>query len=279
MNKLKLSVFTTLTMLAFASNSLLCRMAMKETTISSASYTSIRLLSGAATLWFIMYCQKQASTKYGSWRSALALFVYAVTLSFAYRSINTGAGALVLFGAVQLTMLLAGYLAGERMSSFQNLGFAAALAGLVILVSPNAVAPSIMDSLLMLASGIAWGLYSIFGRGLPDPVAATAGNFIRAVPMAIGLSIVTLPWMHIDSRGLIYATVSGAITSGIGYLLWYRILQHMSAMTASTIQLSSPLLASIGGVVLLGEVLTRELMVASILILGGIWLVLRYRKK
>lgn len=279
MNNLKLSGYTALTMLAFASNSLLCRMAMKETSISPASYTSVRLLSGAAMLWFIMHWQKQESTQYGTWRSALALFVYAVTLSFAYRSINTGAGALVLFGAVQLTMLLAGYLAGERMSSLQSVGFAAAMTGLVILVSPSAVAPSIMDSFLMLVSGIAWGLYSIFGRGLPDPVAATAGNFMRAVPMAIGLSIATLPWLHVDTRGFVYAIVSGAITSGIGYLLWYRILQHMSAMTASTIQLSSPLLASIGGVVLLGEVLTRALMVSSMLILGGIWLVLRYRKQ
>lgn len=266
-------------MLAFASNSLLCRMAMKETGINPASYTSVRLLSGAAMLWFIMHWQKQAPMKHGSWRSALALFVYAVALSFAYRSINTGAGALVLFGAVQLTMLLAGYIAGERMSGMQSLGFAAAMAGLAILVSPSAVAPSIMDSILMLASGIAWGVYSMLGRNLQNPVAATAGNFIRAAPLAICLSLFTLPWLQIDTRGMIYALISGAITSGIGYVLWYRILQHMSAMTASTIQLSSPLLAALGGVFLLGETLTHALMIASILIIGGIWLVLRYRKK
>jgi len=229
-------------------------------------------------LLLIMYWKNQAPMKHGSWQGALALFVYAVALSFAYRSINTGAGALVLFGAVQLTMLLAGYIAGERMRSLQSIGFVAAMAGLVILVSPSAAAPSFSDSMLMLASGIAWGLYSILGRNLPNPVAVTAGNFIRAAPLAICLSLVTLPWLQIDTQGMIYAVTSGALTSGIGYVLWYRILQHMSAMTASTIQLSSPLLAALGGIIFLGEALTRELLISSMLILGGIWLVLRYRK-
>jgi len=266
-------------MIAFAGNSLFCRMALKETSIDAASFTSIRLLSGAAMLWLLMRWQRQAPLAQGSWRSALALFVYAVAFSFAYRSINTGAGALMLFGAVQATMLVAGFIAGERMSALQMIGFAAAMAGLVILVSPGVEAPSMLDSILMLASGIAWGVYSLFGRSQPNPAAATAGNFLRTVPLTIALSLIALPWLQLDARGALYAVLSGAVTSALGYVLWYRVLQHMRAMTASTVQLSAPVIASIGGIVMLGEMLTRDLMISSLLILGGIWLVLRYGKR
>lgn len=278
MNKTHLVAYTALTMIAFAANSLLCRMALKETGIDAASFTSVRLLSGAAMLYLLMRWQHQSPLKHGCWRSALALFIYAVAFSFAYRSINTGAGALILFGAVQVTMVLAGFIAGERMSALQGAGFTAALTGLVILVSPGVEAPSMLDSILMLLSGIAWGMYSLWGRGLADPAAATAGNFLRAVPLAIALSLCTLPWLHLDAKGVLYAVLSGALASGLGYVLWYRVLQHMRAMTASTIQLSAPILAALGGVILLGEVFTRDLLVASLLILGGILLVLRYGK-
>jgi drug/metabolite transporter (DMT)-like permease len=139
-------------------------------------------------------------------------------------------------------------------------------------------APSILDSILMLASGIAWGLYSLRGRKLSDPVTATAGNFLRAALLTVILSIFTLPWLQLDAHGVLYAILSGAFASGLGYVLWYRVLQHMSAITASTIQLSAPLLATLGGIILLGEPLTRVLLIASMLILGGIWLVLRYGK-
>jgi drug/metabolite transporter (DMT)-like permease len=278
MNKVQLAAYTVITMLAFSGNSLLCRMALKETSIDAASYTSIRLLSGAAMLWMIISWQHKAPLNQGSWHSATALFVYAIALSFSYRSINAGAGALMLFGAVQLTMILAGYISGERMSALQSMGFVAALAGLVILVFPSVQAPSIEDSILMLASGIAWGVYSLFGRRQSDPVAATAGNFLRAALLSILMSIFTLPWLHLDTRGIGYAILSGAVTSGIGYVLWYRVLKHMSAITASTIQLSSPLITTFGGIVLLGEAFTRNLLIASLLILGGIRLVLRYGK-
>ena len=278
MNKTHLIAYTTLTMIAFAANSLLCRMALKETGIDAASFTSVRLLSGAAMLYLLMRWHQKSPLKHGSWRSALALFIYAVAFSFAYRSINTGAGALMLFGAVQVTMVLAGFIAGERMSALQGAGFTAALTGLVILVSPGVEAPSMLDSILMLLSGIAWGMYSLWGRGLADPAAATAGNFLRAVPLAIALSLCTLPWLHLDAKGVLYAVLSGALASGLGYVLWYRVLQHMRAMTASTIQLSAPILAALGGVILLGEVFTQDLLVASLLILGGILLVLRYGK-
>ena len=279
MNSVRLAANTALTMVAFASNSLLCRMALKETSIDAASFTSVRLLSGAAMLWLLMRWQNQAPLKYGSWRSAFALFIYAVALSFAYRTINTGAGALMLFGAVQVTMILAGFILGERMSALQITGFVAAMSGLVILVSPGVEAPSLSDSILMLASGIAWGTYSLFGRGLSNPAAATAGNFLRATPLAVILLLFALPWLHWDARGVLYAMLSGGLASGLGYVMWYRVLQHMRAMTASTIQLSAPILAALGGIVMLGEALTHVLLLASVLILGGIWLVLQYGKK
>ena len=279
MSPLRLFAYTTLTMIAFAANSIFCRMALKQTGIDAASFTSVRLLAGAAMLWLLMQLQHKAPLRHGSWRGALALFIYAVALSFAYRSINTGAGALMLFGAVQATMILAGYLAGERMSALQTLGFAAALAGLVILVSPGVQAPSLLDSLIMLLSGIAWGMYSLWGRGLPDAAAATAGNFLRSVPLTLTLSLLASPWMTLDAHGVLYAVLSGALTSALGYVLWYKVLQQLRAMTASTIQLSAPLLASLGGIVLLGEAFTRDLLIASLLILGGIGLVVRQRKR
>ncbi len=279
MTPLRVAALTALTMIAFAANSLFCRMALKETAIDPASFTSVRLISGAAMLWLLMRWQKQAPLAHGSWRSALALFVYAVALSFAYRTINAGAGALMLFGAVQATMLIAGFIAGERMSGLQTTGFVAAVAGLLILVLPGVEAPSMLDAILMLASGTAWGVYSMFGRGQANPAAATAGNFIRAVPLTLCLSLAALPWLHADARGALYAVLSGAVSSALGYVLWYRVLQHMRAMTASTVQLSAPVITSIGGIVLLGEVLTRDLVVASILILGGIWMVVRYRTR
>jgi len=278
-NPLRLAAFTTLTMLAFAGNSLFCRIALKETDIDPASFTSVRLLSGALMLWLLMRWQRQPPLAHGSWRSAGALFIYAVMLSFAYRSIATGAGALMLFGAVQATMLVAGFIAGERMTRIQTAGFSSALIGLVILVSPGVEAPSLLDSLLMLASGIAWGVYSMFGRGQPDPAAATAGNFLRAAPLTAVLSLLALPWLTLDARGVVYAVLSGGVTSALGYVMWYRVLQHMRVMTASTVQLSAPVLATIGAILLLDEALTRDMLIASVLILGGISLVLRYGKR
>ena len=266
-------------MVAFAANSLLCRMALKETAIDAASFTSMRLLSGAAMLWLLMRWQHQMPLRHGSWRGAFALFVYATAFSFSYRTINTGAGALVLFGAVQATMLITGFVAGERMSAVQGMGSTAAMTGLVILVSPSVEAPSVLDSVLMLASGVAWGMYSLLGRGLSNPAAATAGNFLRTVPLSIALLLLASPWPHLDTTGVLYAIISGALTSGLGYVMWYRVLQHIRAMTASTIQLSAPILAALGGIALLGEAFTRDLLLASVLILGGVWLVLRYGKR
>lgn len=279
MNKLTLAACTTLTMVAFAGNSLFCRMALKETSIDPSTFTSVRLFAGAAMLWLLMSMQRQAPLAHGNWRSATALFIYAVTLSFAYRSIDTGAGALMLFGAVQATMLIAGFIADERMTAMQSAGFVAAMVGLVILVSPGVEAPSVLDSILMLASGVAWGVYSMLGRGQVNPAAATAGNFLRAAPMTVALSLLSLPWLQLDAQGVLYTVLSGAVTSALGYVLWYRVLQHMRAMTASTVQLSAPVIAAVAGILLLGETVTHDLVIASVLILGGILLVLRFGKR
>ncbi len=238
----------------------------------------MRILSGAAMLWLLMRWQTRAPLKHGSWRSALALFVYVAAFSFAYLTLAAGTGALLLFGAVQVTMLVAGFLKGERMGKVQSLGFVAALIGLVILVLPSLEAPTLAGSVLMLVSGIAWGMYSLFGRGLSNPAATTAGNFLRAVPLTLIPSVLALPSLHWDARGVLYAVLSGAFASGLGYVLWYRVLQHMRAMTASTIQLSAPVLAALGGVVWLDESLTRNLLVAMVLVLGGILLVSRSGK-
>ena len=278
MNPVRLATYTALAMAAFAANSLLCRLALKETAIDAASFTTVRILSGAAMLWLMMRWRAPSHGRQGSWYSAVALFIYVAAFSFAYLSLSAGTGALLLFGAVQVTMILAGFMTGERMSRVQSMGFIAALAGLVILVLPGVEAPTLVGSALMLASGIAWGIYSLFGRGIADPAAATTGNFLRAAPLTIVLSLLALPWLKLDASGLLYAVLSGALTSGLGYVLWYRVLQHMHAITASTVQLSAPVLAALGGIVLLNEALTPNLLTASLLILGGIGLVLRNGK-
>jgi len=274
----RLAAYTALAMMAFAANSLLCRLALKDTSIDAASFATVRILSGAMVLWLVMRWRVQSSGNHGSWRGAIALFIYVAAFSFAYLSLSAGTGALLLFGAVQTTMILAGFIAGERMRKLQSAGFIAALAGLVILVLPSVATPTLAGSALMIVSGIAWGMYSLFGRGVFDPTAATAGNFIRAVPFSIALSLLALPWMKLDVTGLLYAVLSGALTSGLGYVLWYKILQGMRAITAATVQLSAPVLAALGGVILLSEILTQSLLIASVLILGGISLVLHFDK-
>jgi drug/metabolite transporter (DMT)-like permease len=261
-------------MVAFAANSLLCRLALKHTDLDAASFTVVRIVSGAAMLWVVMRWQKLPSTVHGSWYGAIALFLYGATFSYAYLSLSAGTGALLLFGAVQVTMILAGFVAGERMDNRQCTGFVAALGGLVVLVFPGIESPTLAGSVLMLVSGISWGVYSLLGRGVGDPIAATAGNFLRAAPLSIILLLPALPWLRSDANGWLYAVLSGALTSGLGYVLWYRVLQELRAINAATIQLSVPVLAALGGVVLLDEAITPNLLIASVLILGGIWLVL-----
>jgi drug/metabolite transporter (DMT)-like permease len=269
----RLSLLTLLAMIAFASNSLLCRAALKHTGIDAASFTLIRIFSGAAALWLLIKLRRASWTNAGNWLSALALFVYAAAFSFAYKTLSAGTGALLLFGAVQATMILWGLHTGERLHARQLVGLTLALSGLVLLVFPGLAAPSLGGSALMLGAGVAWGIYSLRGKGEKNPGSATAGNFLRAVPFALLLSLGFFPWLCLDSLGIVCAVLSGAIASGVGYVIWYTALPDLKAASAATVQLSVPVLAATGGILLLGEPLTLRFLFASIAVLGGIALV------
>jgi drug/metabolite transporter (DMT)-like permease len=275
---LRIASLTVFAMLAFASNSLLCRIALRDTAIDAASFTSIRLISGALLLAALMVGRGSRPWTGGTWRAAAMLFAYAVTFSFAYRQLTAATGALLLFGAVQLTMLGYGLATGERLRGSQWLGLLVALAGLVGLLLPGLAAPPLLGAAFMLAAGAAWGVYSLLGRGVTDPVAGTAGNFLRAVPFTVVLSLATMAQVSFDTAGVLYAIASGAITSGLGYVLWYAALPAFKAASAATIQLSVPALAALGGVLLLAEPMSLRLLIASVAILGGIALVILRRR-
>lgn len=273
----RLAILTSLAMLAFAGNSLLCRVALKSTAIDAASFTTIRLLAGAATLWLIARISRGAPVGRGSWPAALALFVYAAGFSYAYVHLTTATGALLLFAAVQATMIGHGLWTGERLRRLQLIGLLLALGGLVSLLLPGLAAPPLPASLLMLLAGVAWGAYSLHGRGAGDPLRVTAGNFLRAVPVAITLSVLMREGASLDSAGLWCAVASGALASGIGYAIWYTALPALKATSAATVQLSVPVIAALGGVIFLGEAITLRLLLASAAVLGGIALVILER--
>jgi len=277
--KTRVFTLTLLAMIAFASNSLLCRAALKETSIDAASFTSIRIFSGALALWIILKMRRSTSSLAGDWISGFALFAYAAAFSFAYNTLSAGTGALLLFGAVQATMISWGYCKGERLRAIQIAGLLVAVIGLIVLVFPGLSAPPLMGSVLMLSAGLAWGVYSLRGKTAGDPIAATSGNFLRAVPFAALVSVIMLPKMHLDSLGVIYAVISGAITSGLGYVIWYAALTGLKAASAATVQLSVPVLAATGGILLLGEPITSRYVIASIAVLGGIFLVVIEKRK
>jgi drug/metabolite transporter (DMT)-like permease len=274
LNSTKTLTLTLLAMIAFASNSLLCRVALKQTSIDAATFTFVRILSGAVVLWIILKARRADWTKAGNWLSALALFVYAAAFSFAYLQLSAGTGALLLFGAVQATMILWGLRKGERFDAIQILGLIMAIAGLVVLVFPGLTAPPLTASILMLGAGVSWGIYSLRGKGERDPTNATAGNFLRAVPLAATLSLAFLTRVHLDSTGIMYAIISGAITSGLGYVIWYSAIPNLKATSAATVQLSVPVLAATGGILLLSEPITIRYLFASAVVLGGIGLVI-----
>ena len=283
------ALLTALAMLAFAGNSLLCRMALKLTSLDAASFTSVRLLSGALVLWVLVRFRgggaagnSACAVAYGNWGSALALFAYAALFSYAYVGMTAATGALLLFGAVQASMIAWGLAKGERLRPLQTVGFVTALVGLAALMLPGFATPQWHIAVAMLGAGVAWGVYSLRGKTTapspspaPNPLATTCGNFVRTVPMAIALSAATLPWMHLDSTGLALAVASGAVTSGLGYVVWYRALPALQATHAATVQLSVPVIAAVGGVVLLGEGFSLQLLGSSVAVLGGIALVLR----
>ena len=279
MSRARLFVLVVLTMIAFAGNSLLCRLALRNTPIDAASFTAIRLVSGAIALWLIVRLRDAARTDSGThvdgsnWLSALVLFAYAVAFSFAYVSLSAGTGALLLFGAVQATMIGWGLYRGERILPGQVVGLLLAFAGLVGLMLPGISAPSLQGSVLMVGAGVAWGVYSLRGRGAGDPTRTTAGNFLRSVAFALALAVAALPWSSLDHAGVCYAIASGALTSGVGYAIWYTALKGLKATHAATVQLSVPVIAALGGVLFLDEHVTLRLLVAAVAILGGIALV------
>ncbi len=270
-------LLTSATMAAFAANSVLARLALTTTETGAASFTAVRLAAGAAVLWAVVGARREALG--GSWPSAAALVVYAAAFSVAYLRLAAGTGALVLFGAVQLTMIGWGVHRGERPDAWAWAGIALAVGGLVALLLPGLSAPPLAPALAMAASGVGWGVYSLRGRGSQRPAADTAGNFARAVPLAaVPLILAALgPGLSLDAPGLGYALASGALTSGLGYVLWYAVLPSLRAASAATVQLSVPILAAVGGVLFLGESVTLRLALASAATLGGIALVVRRR--
>lgn len=273
MSAARLILLTFLAMIAFAGNSVLCRIALRQTHIDAASFTSIRLISGAAALWLIAGFLRRDHAGNGNWLSAMALFAYAAGFSFAYTSLTTAVGALLLFGAVQATMVGYGLWTGERLARRQVAGLLFALGGLVGLLLPGLSAPPLAGATLMLIAGVAWGVYSLRGKGAGDPLRITAGNFLRSALFAVPLSMLLMSRLHLDPAGVFYAIVSGAVASGVGYALWYTVLPMLNATNAATVQLSVPVLAAFGGVIILGEPVTTRLVLASVAILGGIALV------
>jgi drug/metabolite transporter (DMT)-like permease len=263
-------------MLAFAGNSILCRMALADATIDPASFTALRLASGAAMLLLVLSLshRRKATKGHGSWLSALMLFVYAVCFSYAYVTLSAGAGALILFGFVQATMIGWGLWTGDRPAGLEWLGWAVAVLGLVWLVMPGIEAPPMAGAALMAASGAAWGIYTLRGRGESDPLAATASNFTRSLVFAAALALIAIGNTDVSSRGALLAVLSGAATSGIGYVIWYAALDELTAMQAALVQLSVPAIAAGGGVLLLAEPLTVRLLLSTALVLGGLSLAL-----
>lgn len=279
MPRARVLTLTFLAMVAFASNSLLCRVALDRTNIDPASFTTIRLIAGGLALWLVVRFRNGASPGRGNWRSALALFAYAAGFSFAYVSLPTATGALLLFGAVQATMIGHGLWTGERLLPLQLVGLVLALGGLVSLLLPGLTAPPLVGALLMLGAGIAWGVYSLRGKGMGDPTKVTAGNFLRAIPIAAVLSLLMLKNMSWDAAGFWYAVASGALTSGLGYAIWYTAMPSLKSTSAATVQLSVPVIAALGGIVFLGESVTLRLALASVTILSGIALVILGKSK
>jgi drug/metabolite transporter (DMT)-like permease len=266
-------ITTVFTLIAFAANSFLCRMALGGHLIDPVSFTTVRLLSGAMALMAISRLfgeSKRPPSSKGSWVSGLALFAYAAAFSLAYVSLSTGTGALILFGSVQLTMLGAAIKAGEHIGPVQWAGSIVAIGGLFYLVLPGISAPDHLGALLMGVSGAAWGVYSIRGKSVSAPVAMTTGNFSRSAPMAMIASAVSFRAAHMEASGILMALISGVVTSGLGYVLWYKAIRSLSTTQASVVQLVVPVLAAFGGVVFLSEKVSSRLIAASVLILGGV---------
>jgi len=269
---IKTILLTTLAMIAFAANSILCRFALGNRTIDASSFAIIRLISGAIVLFTILKIssKKNNTKKSGSWTAGLMLFLYAVTFSFAYISLNTGTGALILFGSVQITMILMAIISGYRLNISEWIGVLIAFLGFVYLVLPGVSSPSLLGFFLMTIAGIAWGIYTIRGQGSVNPLVDTTYNFLRTVPIVIILAVLTIKNIHYSYSGVLLAMLSGGVASGIGYTIWYMALRGLTATQAAVVQLFVPVIAAIGGVIFMSELITLRLLLSAIMILGGI---------
>jgi len=285
----KLLAFISFALIAFAGNSVLCRLALGQGLIDASSFTSIRLLSGIVSLLVISLIlvkgnvvsvaqefKKQNSLK--TWLASLMLFVYAVAFSYGYISLDTGTGALILFGLVQLTMIIVGALYGNKLHFAEWFGIALAFFGVIYLVMPSLSTPSLLGFILMSLSGIAWAIYTLLGRGSKQPIMDTTANFLRTIPFVLVLILLTFEYSNITDWGMIYAILSGAVTSAMGYALWYLVLKDISVTQAAVIQLLVPILAAIGGVLFVSEPISIRLVISSLLVLGGILIVIMGRR-
>lgn len=280
---MKVFFYTSFALIAFAFNSILCRLALRAEAIDAASFTTIRLFSGAITLLLISaFLKKENESENKKTKnsvSAFFLFAYAVCFSFAYTGLTTATGALILFGMVQATMISVALISGERPKILEWIGFIAAVGGLIYLVFPGLESPPLLQSVLMAFAGIAWGFYTLRGKSSANPLADTTENFVRTIPLIIIVSVPFILWMKLSWSGVLYAVLSGAIASGIGYAVWYAALKYHTATRAAILQLSVPAIAAIGGVIFLSETISIRLLLASGLILGGIGLAIFGRKK
>ena len=272
-------LYTLLALLAFAGNSVLCRLALGDNGIDAASFTAIRLFSGIVVLAVILTISNKRNnnnTAKGSWKSSLLLFIYATTFSFAYNSLDTGVGALVLFASVQITMILTSLFTGNKLTIFDALGVTLAGFGFLYLVMPNLTTPSLLGFILMAISGIAWGLYTLAGKGSNNPLADTTYNFLRTLPFIIILIALCYPSLHLSQQGILLAVLSGGLASGLGYTIWYSALTGLSSIQAAVVQLLVPIIAAIGGIFFAEEQLSLRLVIASIMVLGGISVVVMH---
>lgn len=273
---MKVTLFTLLALLAFAGNSILCRLALGGNTIDAASFTSIRLLSGILVLGVILKIiqPKGPVTSKGSWKASFMLFIYAVTFSYAYISLDTGVGALILFASVQITMIMVGLYLGNKLHFAEWFGVIVSFLGFVYLIFPALTTPSLVGFILMSIAGIAWGFYTLAGKNSKRPLSDTTYNFMRTVPLVIVLMAMTIQNITLSPQGIVLAILSGGITSGIGYTLWYMALGGLTAVQAAVVQLLVPVVAALGGVLFADEYLTARLVLSSTIILGGILIVI-----
>lgn len=275
---MRLALLTAVAMVAFAANSLLCRQALGHGLVDAATFTAVRAASGALMLAVIVLLRRKPRLAAAvDWRMAAGLCAYMVFFSFAYLSLSAGTGALILFGSVQLTMFVFALRKGEHFPLPSWGGFVLAVMGLVYLVSPGITAPDPAGAALMAVAGIAWGFYSLLGRGVADPLQATARNFACCVPVVVIVSLVSWHSFHASASGVALAVASGALASGCGYVIWYAALPALSAVRAATVQLSVPAIAALGGVLLLSEPITLRLLLASAATLGGVAVVMLQR--